>query len=70
MSAPEIKVVKGNPTEDELAALRAVLAQMSAKHSGVAGERNEWGNPAERFERAKAALAGGWAETPDGENAG
>ena len=38
-------------TEDELAALRTVLAQMSAKHSGVAGERNEWGNPAERFER-------------------
>ena len=31
MSAPEIKVVKGNPTEDELAALRTVLAQMSAK---------------------------------------
>ncbi|MCZ9307155.1 acyl-CoA carboxylase subunit epsilon [Corynebacterium sp. c8Ua_181] len=51
MSAPEIKVVKGNPTEDELAALRTVLAQMSAKHSGATGERNEWGNPAERFER-------------------
>lgn len=49
MSTPEIKVVKGNPTEDELAALRTVLAQMSAKRSGVAGERNEWGNPAERF---------------------
>ena len=26
MSTPEIKVVKGNPTEDELAALRTVLA--------------------------------------------
>ncbi len=51
MSAPEIKVVKGNPTEDELAALRTVLAQMSAKNSGATGERNEWGNPAERFER-------------------
>ncbi|MDK7048307.1 acyl-CoA carboxylase subunit epsilon [Corynebacterium sp. UMB0012] len=51
MSTPKIKVVKGNPTEDELAALRTVLAQMSAKHSGVAGERNEWGNPAESFER-------------------
>ncbi|MGV0404732.1 acyl-CoA carboxylase subunit epsilon [Corynebacterium marquesiae] len=50
MSAPEIKVVKGNPTEDELAALRTVLARMSAKHSGATGERNEWGNPAERFE--------------------
>ncbi|WP_049359570.1 acyl-CoA carboxylase subunit epsilon [Corynebacterium aurimucosum] len=50
MSTPEIKVVKGNPTEDELAALRTVLAQMSAKHSGATGERNEWGNPAERFE--------------------
>ena len=51
MSTPEIKVVKGNPTKDELAALRTVLAQMSAKHSGAIGERNEWGNPAERFER-------------------
>ena len=39
MSTPEIKVVKGNPTEDELAALRTVLAQMSAKHSGATGER-------------------------------
>ena len=26
MSTPEIKVVKGNPTEDELAALRTVGA--------------------------------------------
>ena len=51
MSTPEIQVVKGNPTEDEHAALRTVLAQMSAKHSGAIGERNEWGNPAERFER-------------------
>ena len=51
MSAPEIKVVKGNPTEAELSALRTVLAQMSAKDSGATGERNEWGNPAERFER-------------------
>ena len=24
---------------------------MSAKDSGATGERNEWGNPAERFER-------------------
>ena len=32
MSTPEIKVVKGNPTEDELAALRAVLAPVSYTH--------------------------------------
>lgn len=44
----DITVVKGNPTEDEIAALSAVLAQLQEEAmSGTrrSGERNLWGTP-------------------------
>lgn len=48
MTAPTFRVLKGNPSDDEVAALTAVLAQLSAdaraKQAGSdAGERNLWG---------------------------
>ncbi|QPK83652.1 acyl-CoA carboxylase subunit epsilon [Corynebacterium qintianiae] len=43
----DIKVVKGNPTEDEIAALTMVLAdlQAAAAATRTPGERNLWGTP-------------------------
>ncbi|MFH0411235.1 acyl-CoA carboxylase subunit epsilon [Corynebacterium sp. L4757] len=56
-SAPLFSVVKGNPSESEIAALTAVFAQLSnqarrdAAGAGVSkhGERNLWGRPEDRF---------------------
>ncbi|ATZ06017.1 acyl-CoA carboxylase subunit epsilon [Corynebacterium striatum] len=55
MTAPTFRVLKGNPSDDEVAALTAVLAQLSAdaraKQAGSdAGERNLWGRLDERFD--------------------
>ncbi|MER0080640.1 acyl-CoA carboxylase subunit epsilon [Corynebacterium sp. KPL2861] len=50
MSEPEIKILKGNPTEEERAALSTVLKQMQKDHSGAFGDRNHWGRPGERFD--------------------
>ena len=51
MTAPTatlFTVTKGNPTEDELAALTAVLTdlQAAAKAKQQPADRNTWGNPA------------------------
>ncbi|WP_115685190.1 acyl-CoA carboxylase subunit epsilon [Corynebacterium senegalense] len=47
MTAPTFTVVKGNPTDDEIAALTAVLAELQAAASATAepAERNLWGRP-------------------------
>lgn len=43
----DIKVVKGNPTDDEVTALAMVLAdlQAAARAAQAPGERNLWGAP-------------------------
>ncbi|MDY3126546.1 MAG: acyl-CoA carboxylase subunit epsilon [Corynebacterium sp.] len=61
-TTPLFKVVKGNPTATEIAALTAVLAQLSTQarrdaagigtgRTGVSarGERNLWGRTEDRF---------------------
>ncbi|SDS41590.1 acyl-CoA carboxylase subunit epsilon [Corynebacterium timonense] len=47
MTAPTFSVVKGNPTDEELAALTAVLAELQAAATATAGpdDRNLWGRP-------------------------
>lgn len=43
----DIEVLKGNPTEDELAALVQVLQELKAKNSAAApADANRWGAPA------------------------
>jgi len=48
MTTPAFSILKGNPSDSEVAALTAVLAQLSAQaraqqaQSGT-GERNMWG---------------------------
>lgn len=50
MSQPLFTVVKGNPTEAELAALTQVLTdlQQEAKARTSGGHRNLWGRPTSR----------------------
>lgn len=58
-SAPLFRVVKGNPSASEIAALTAVFAQLSNQArreaagagAGVSkhGERNLWGRPEDRY---------------------
>ena len=47
-TATRFTVTKGNPTEDELAALTAVLTdlQAAAKAKQQPADQNRWGNPA------------------------
>ncbi len=49
MTAPLFTVLRGNPTDHELAALTAVLAQLDAEARAKAAqaqvERDNWGKP-------------------------
>jgi len=47
---PHIKVIKGEPTEEELAAVTAVLAGASARPAEPREqEQNLWGHPVDRL---------------------
>lgn len=49
-SAPEIRVVKGNPTDEELAAVVAVLAAAAgATPAPGPQELNLWGHPVDKL---------------------
>ncbi|MDY5786240.1 MULTISPECIES: acyl-CoA carboxylase subunit epsilon [unclassified Corynebacterium] len=49
-TTPIFSVVRGNPNEDEIAALTAVLAELqaaaAAAQAGTPKDRNLWGRPA------------------------
>ncbi|WIM68227.1 acyl-CoA carboxylase subunit epsilon [Corynebacterium breve] len=51
MTAPIFKVLKGNPSDDELAALTAVLSSLTAEANKRPAhvERNMWGRPESRL---------------------
>lgn len=47
---PQIQILKGNPTDEELAALTAVLGSAGGGPAEPAtGERNQWGNPVDKM---------------------
>ncbi|OBA88305.1 hypothetical protein A5642_17075 [Mycolicibacterium mucogenicum] len=50
--APLFQVVKGNPSDEELAALVTVLASASGGGSAEAGDRNDWGHPVSKLRYA------------------
>ncbi len=51
--APLFEVVKGNPSDEELAALVTVLASASGGGgSAAAGDRNDWGHPVSKLRYA------------------
>lgn len=59
MTTPAFRILKGNPSDSEVAALTAVLAQLSAQarakiaQSGT-GERNMWGRSEQRYNQLGA----------------
>lgn len=60
-AAPLFTVLKGNPSDSEVAALTAAIAQLAAEARAKAagsgtdetGERNLWGRASDRFEPFK-----------------
>ena len=50
---PLFRVVKGNPTDTEIAALTAVLTGLASRHASQSptAERNLWGRPEQRLQR-------------------
>lgn len=46
---PHIQVLKGQPSDDELAALIAVLGNLTGAADDGAAERNQWGLPVDRL---------------------
>lgn len=50
-TTPLFKVLKGNPSDSEVAALTAVFTQLiAASQPADAGERNLWGRPEDRLQ--------------------
>ena len=49
---PHFQVVKGNPSDEELAALVTVLASASGGGAAEAGDRNDWGHPVSKLRYA------------------
>jgi acyl-CoA carboxylase epsilon subunit len=49
---PHIHVVKGNPTDEELAALIAVLGSVGGAPAPAQRERTRWGLPVDRLRYA------------------
>lgn len=50
---PLFRIVKGNPTDTEIAALTAVLTGLARRHADQdpTAERNLWGRPDQRLQR-------------------
>jgi acyl-CoA carboxylase epsilon subunit len=47
---PEIQILKGNPTDDEIASLAAVLAAtVGGSHAPGPQELNPWGHPIDKL---------------------
>ena len=59
--APLLRVVRGDPTAEELAALLAVLTARAATAGGSGdGRRSAWNDPARLVRRPVAPGPGGW----------
>jgi hypothetical protein len=57
---PLLRVVRGEPTADELAALIAVVTARAAATTTVARPRSTWSDPARRLRRPVPPGAGAW----------
>lgn len=63
MSAAHLRVVRGEPTAEELAALVTVLAARAAAASRTGGQReprSEWANPARSMRGPLLPGPGAW----------
>ena len=57
---PVLRVVKGDPTPEELAALVAVVSAMSGGAPPARGPKPEWSAPERRLRRTFPHGRGGW----------
>jgi hypothetical protein len=57
---PLLRVVRGEPTAEELAALLAVVTARAAAAPEVARPRSAWADPARQLHRPVPHGAGGW----------
>ena len=57
---PYLRVVRGEPTAEELAALVAVLAARSAAAAPAPRPRSAWADPARRLGLTARPGPGGW----------
>ena len=60
VNVPHLRIVRGTPTAEELAALVAVLASVSTA-SKTPRERSRWASPDSTLR--KALPAGGWSHS-------
>ncbi|MGH3696569.1 MAG: acyl-CoA carboxylase subunit epsilon [Pseudonocardiaceae bacterium] len=65
--APEIHLVRGEPSDEELAALIAVLAGLAgASRAELAGTRSAWADPARRLRTPVRPGPGTWGASMAG----
>jgi hypothetical protein len=57
---PLLRVVRGEPTAEELAALLAVVTARAATSSAVDRPRSTWSDPARQVRRPVPPGAGAW----------
>ena len=61
---PHLRIVKGDPSPEELAALVAVVSGLATARSGVAPKpRSEWSAHHRKLRPPHAAGPGGWRST-------
>ncbi|HET9255695.1 MAG TPA: acyl-CoA carboxylase subunit epsilon [Pseudonocardiaceae bacterium] len=67
---PEMRIIRGEPSDDELAALVTVLTELArAAAPDPAGTRYGWADPAQRLRTSPPGGPGGWRVPPRGHRA-
>lgn len=57
---PQLRVVRGNPTDEELAAIIAVVSAASAQSDEQNPPRSEWASPVWQMRHILEHGPGGW----------
>ena len=57
---PQLRVISGNPTDEELAAIIAVVSAAGASKSEEQPSRSEWASPVWQMRHQLEHGAGGW----------
>jgi hypothetical protein len=63
LQRPLLRIVKGDPTPEELAALIAVLSARGGTESAPEPQRSPWARPGSGLRTAVPTYAGAWRES-------
>lgn len=63
MTPPLLRLVRGDPTDAELAALTVVLAAAGGGETPTSTRRERWGDPAELLRAPLSPGPGAWGAT-------